>query len=638
MGNKVHKPIAVKAIPAMLRQIPKRTRACLARAVRFVRAHRRIVKFSAIGVGCAVAITIGAYFSMPVSAQFNVRKLAVNQPITVSFSHPVRSSVNYAVYPTTQGTWQKSKDLLGQVTGLTFRSAQPLRPGFTYHVALTSVHPVLGVVGSSKPHTLVIATQKLQSVVVTSPVTPALTTTEVTAAMPYTNNGVRKLRLTSTDATLASAVPTSTNKKQFVWRFAKPLAQGVTYHLALTDLNRPAGQQRLQTIVFTTISAPQVTAATTTDHLYPGQPITVTFAQAMPASTDDFTFGCKGTGKWQDTHTYSFMPDTLPPATACPYTLHKGVHDTEGGAVETDQAYSTSSPGAAYVTGSSPGGSHESLGETVSISFDQPVDHTSAQNAFSLSPAVTGSFAWSGNTLTFKPSALDYQTTYTIHVATGVAATYGLPSASAFTGSFTTLIQTLKLNVPGYKQQYTLSCEESSLRMALAYRGINVSDMDVLQAEGYNPQPRNTTTNTWQNPYETFVGNVSGKEDVTGWGAYGPPIAAAAQKFGGSATYVAGITPQQVSAAIHANNPVVVWGVMPNETPKLDSWNTDTGLVTVVANAHVRTVYGVVGNASNPIGFYIHDPIYGDLYWTTAQLQANMTANGQIGSQGVVVN
>ena len=136
-----------------------------------------------------------------------------------------------------------------------------------------------------------------------------------------------------------------------------------------------------------------------------------------------------------------------------------------------------------------------------------------------------------------------------------------------------------------------------------------------------------------------FVGDKDGKEGVTGWGAYGQPIAIAAHVLGGSAAFVAGITPQRISAAIHDNDPVVVWGVVSGQSPRIDSWNTDDGdgLVTVADNAHVRTVYGVVGSASNPLGFYLHDPLIGDVYWTTAQLQANMTANGQLPTQGVVV-
>src|ERR1019366_5677189 len=119
-------------------------------------------------------------------------------------------------------------------------------------------------------------------------------------------------------------------------------------------------------------------------------------------------------------------------------------------------------------------------GSTVSFTFDQPVDHASAQSAFGLSPTTSGSFSWSANTMTFHPDGLEYQTGYTATVGPGVMSTYGLPSTRSFSDSFNTTYQIIKLGVSYYHQAFSLSCEETSLRMALAYRGINVSDYDIL--------------------------------------------------------------------------------------------------------------------------------------------------------------
>jgi uncharacterized protein YvpB/nitrogen fixation protein FixH len=596
----------------------------------------KITRYREYGIAGLVLIGVILYLGVPASAETQSHTVAVNDSLTTSFSRPI-GKLTYSLSPAVKGSWHVSRNIVGSVTNVSFHPNYPLRPNQRYSISLANMRTVLGM--SMSPKVITFETNKLQPVELVSPVaTNASTQTAVVVSMPSPNQGVRRLVLDSADAVLTSASPEISDDRAFTWHFAHALAQGVTYHLVLKDLNRPAGQQVVQNISFTTVSAPQVTSATTTNHLYPGQPITIVFAQAMTLSTQDFTFSCPGTGKWQSSTTYSYMPTTLPPATTCTYAVSKGARSTVGGVVEANQQFTTSSPGAVVVTSSSPSGSDMGLSTSVSMMFDQPVDHASAQSAFSMSPSASGSFSWTGNTMTFTPTGLSYQTTYVASVGQGIAATYGLPSAQSFSTQFTTLPQTIKLAVPGYKQQYILSCEESALRMALAYRGIMVSDMDVLQAENYDPQPRNTTTNTWQNPYETFVGNVNGTEDVTGWGAYGSAIAAAADKLGGNASYISGITVQQVSNAVHSNDPVVLWGMMPNETPRLDSWNTDTGIVTVVANAHVRTVYGVVGSASDPLGFYIHDPIFGDIYWSTATLEANMTANGLIGSQGVIVN
>jgi uncharacterized protein YvpB len=264
------------------------------------------------------------------------------------------------------------------------------------------------------------------------------------------------------------------------------------------------------------------------------------------------------------------------------------------------------------------------------------VDHASAQAAFSISPGINGNFSWNGNTMSFAPAGLQYQTTYSVGVGAGVKSVYGLPSNRGFSGSFSTLLQTIRLNVPYYHQQYTLSCEESSLRMALGYRGIGVSDLDVLSRVGYNPRPRDMATNSWDNPYQMFVGDVNGVEGSTGWGVYSPRIAAAAQSFGRNADTITGISVNQIAAAIHGGNPVVLWGYS-GSSPRMDAWNTSSGVVQAPKNEHARLVVGVVGSPSAPAGFYINDPIYGSFYWSTGQLIANMSFNGLLPSQGVIV-
>ena len=133
-----------------------------------------------------------------------------------------------------------------------------------------------------------------------------------------------------------------------------------------------------------------------------------------------------------------------------------------------------------------------------------------------------------------------------------------------------------------------------------------------------------------------FVGDVNGKMGVSGWGVYGQPIAAASQKLGRNASFINGISVNQIAQAIYDNNPVVIWGMV-GSSIKQDSWNTSDGVVQAPRNAHVRTVYGVAGNPSNPVGFYINDPLYGRLYWSTAQLQANMSFGYRLSSQGVIV-
>lgn len=79
------------------------------------------------------------------------------------------------------------------------------------------------------------------------------------------------------------------------------------------------------------------------------------------------------------------------------------------------------------------------LGSAVTVSFDQEVNHADAEARFSISPQTTGSFSWKGNTLTFNPSSFKLLTRYSIKITAGVKSIYGLPMASEYSFSFTTV-------------------------------------------------------------------------------------------------------------------------------------------------------------------------------------------------------
>jgi hypothetical protein len=85
-----------------------------------------------------------------------------------------------------------------------------------------------------------------------------------------------------------------------------------------------------------------------------------------------------------------------------------------------------------------------STSTSVTVSFSEPMDRTSAQAAFSLrrtsdGAAVSGAFSWSGNTMTFKPStALAQGTGYTVRVGTGAVDAAGNKLIAEHASSFTT--------------------------------------------------------------------------------------------------------------------------------------------------------------------------------------------------------
>jgi len=73
------------------------------------------------------------------------------------------------------------------------------------------------------------------------------------------------------------------------------------------------------------------------------------------------------------------------------------------------------------------------------VHFSEPMNQSSAQAAFSITPAVAGSISWVGTALYFQPAALlQPNTSYTVRVAASAKDNAGNALSSAFSSSFTT--------------------------------------------------------------------------------------------------------------------------------------------------------------------------------------------------------
>jgi len=81
------------------------------------------------------------------------------------------------------------------------------------------------------------------------------------------------------------------------------------------------------------------------------------------------------------------------------------------------------------------------LNAKVSVSFDQPMDRTSVEGAFSLTPAPPGTFSWATDSasVTFAPdAALQPSTVYDLTLSTAARSSAGTALLSTFTSGFTT--------------------------------------------------------------------------------------------------------------------------------------------------------------------------------------------------------
>lgn len=75
---------------------------------------------------------------------------------------------------------------------------------------------------------------------------------------------------------------------------------------------------------------------------------------------------------------------------------------------------------------------------TISVAFSEAMNQAAAQGAFSIDPAVSGTFSWNGNTMIYTPDTdLPYSVTYTANVGTGAKDAAGNGLASAYSWSFT---------------------------------------------------------------------------------------------------------------------------------------------------------------------------------------------------------
>lgn len=145
------------------------------------------------------------------------------------------------------------------------------------------------------------------------------------------------------------------------------------------------------------------------------------------------------------------------------------------------------------IIGNTPTGSNVPVNTQITVTFSEAMNQASAQSAFSTSSATTGSFSWSGNTMTYTPSSyLAYSTSYTVTIGTGAKDLAGNNLQSTYSRQFSTV-----LTPPPTTGSLSVSSTPSGARIYLdgSYQGKTpktFSDVSVgshyieLKLEGYN--------------------------------------------------------------------------------------------------------------------------------------------------------
>lgn len=349
----------------------------------------------------------------------------------------------------------------------------------------------------------------------------------------------------------------------------------------------------------------------------------IEFKQDMDRAATEAAFAfspsVSGSKAWESNRKLVFKPAGLAKNTTYNVSVSKDAKAIDGSPFEDVFGFSFTTIGYVAVSSFSPGNNAGgvALAAKVSVTFNQAVDHASAESKFAISPNPGGSFSWSGNTLYFNHSNFSYYTRYTVSMAAGIKTVYGLDSAQTFSAAFTTQQQSVMLSVPSYHQAHMYSCMASAARSALAYRGVYVAENTILSLIGYDYTPFSGTWGdpnaVWGNPYSGVVGNIDGKSGGVTWGygAYWTPTSKAIGNYRANEVKT-GWNVSGVAQEIASGNPVIVWWVNGVWPAYEVNWKTTGGTpIRGVNSMHVQVVKGFTGTIENPTSFTVTDSGYG---------------------------
>ncbi|HNT29871.1 MAG TPA: Ig-like domain-containing protein [bacterium] len=557
-----------------------------------------------------------------------------DRPIALGFNVPVDlQKLELHMEPETEGEWEYDY-FLGQeryAFGATFHPSISFPPGEKVMVYVAYManpfHP-----GAGQEYLLEFTPTPLPSITDTQPQQreeDILVDTAVVLSLDHPNGPHAQWEITVSPETEFSLVEKSDS---LVINFASDLNQGTIYTLAaeripvMYDLRdqqvRNAGEaESVLTLTFETVRPPFIASFSPEGTgILADTPVIIAFDTAMqPESVEQLatlTPETAGVFSWNDEKTVmTFTPEAWQKETTYTITLAKGTTNAKGGKFEADISYSFATIGAVRVVSTSPasGASGIGVGTSIGISFDQDVDHASAEQAFSLTPSVPGGFNWQGNTMYFDPAGnLGYNTAYTFRLTSGIKSVHGLNARESFQGSFTTQDARVMLDVPLYYQgrsgDSAFYCNLVSARMLLAYRGVYISDAQMRADAGYGGVRGSG------NPHNGFV---------TNYGTYWGPVSAGAGKYR-SVRLMSGGNLTELLQEVQNGNPVMIWGQNGWSTPTNISWTADDGTsIYAVSGMHSVVVKGFQGTPENPTAIYINDPWRGSTTLTVAKFKSN---------------
>lgn len=620
---------------------------------------RRRVEFLA---GSAIVVLLFTFSGVALAAKSpkssievtgEVDRVSTATSIRIHFDRPVSRAVDATISPDILGSWSFDDPVFGRflTRTVTFTPVVTLSPDTAYVITLTGVRNGLLLNGSTDTVQLSFRTEPAPKVmsVVPSDVSPKIAPTSTfTVTLDGPNNGsvVHEFRFSPSLEVDASLAP---DRRSYTVVPRASFQQGATYQL--TVLERKA-QVDLATGQVVRQGEPTVASVTSWETLPPpgiaevgptgdgvdrGSALTVTFSETMDRADvrSNLRVEPAVSGRWETTDglTYRLTPSRLAAGTTYVVTIPAGTKTSRGGFIEADSTFTFTTKGPVRLLTASPsdGSTGVSPSAKLSFTFDQTVDPTSVSNSFILSPEVAGKLDVDGATARFTPDdSFPRDAAFTVTWKLGLTGEEGIPSSADVVVRFTTERSVVRISVPSFRQERNLSCEAAALRMALAAKGVTLSEREILAKIGVDPTKH--TDDIWGDPHVAFVGNVDGRQPTTGYGVYWEPIARVASIYRKGRAFTGG-TVQLLTAEIANGNPVIVWGNA--TTGRRIDWVTPSGKKIVSINGeHTRTVKGFVGPAGNPTSIIVNDPLYGERIFSRAAFEADWSL---LGRSGVVV-
>lgn len=332
----------------------------------------------------------------------------------------------------------------------------------------------------------------------------------------------------------------------------------------------------------------------------PQDPIVITFDEPMDSETFsdkiriDPNVSFKST--WNDEkNKHTITSGELKKDTKYTVTIYKGIKTEKRGILESDAVYSFKTAGPLTLLESVPkdGNTNTTVDSVIKLTFDQKVPD-SIKDQISINPEIEGNYSVKDNVVEFKPkSNLRYEAQYAVRISDGAPSVYGLPAAAEKTISFSTQLDQVLLQVPYFRQQTLFTCNIASARMLLAYRGVSVTEQDLISKIGY--QARRGSGN----PHKGYVDNFG-----TFWEAISKSVSA----YRGNRILPSGKL-NEILQEVKKGNPVMTWGQNGWSNPYDISWTASDGtFIKAVNGMHSVVVTGYTGSIENPQQIFVNDP------------------------------